>query len=153
MRTIFVASCFLSTVLLNAQTATPGQSATLEARNGSTNALSAFAAAPPATDVSATTGSRRISTGVIAPKLIKESKITVATSDFVTEDLASQFVLLHLLVDESGKPQNVQVIKSANPQVDSRVLAAVRDYRFTPATLDDQAVPLELDLRINFEVR
>jgi hypothetical protein len=33
------------------------------------------------------------------------------------------------------------------------VLAAVRDYRFTPATLDDQAVPLELDLRINFELR
>ncbi len=153
MRTIFVASCFLSTVLLNAQTATPGQSATLEARNGSPNALSALAAAPPATDVSASTHSHQVTTGVIAPKLIKESKITVATTDFYTQDLASQFVLLHLLVDENGKPQNVQVIKSANPQVDSRVLAAVRDYRFSPATLDHQTIPLQLDLRINFEPR
>lgn len=153
MRTIFVASCFLSTLLLNAQAATPGQSATLEARNGSPNALSAPAAAPPATDVSATGHSRHVSTGVIAPKLMTSPNIVVATSDFATADLASQFVLLHLVVDEKGTPHNVQLIKSANPQVDSRVLAAVRQYHFAPATLDDQAIPLELDLRVNFQSR
>jgi TonB family protein len=153
MRTIFVASCFLSTVLLNAQAATPGQSAKLEARNGSPNALSALAAAPPATDVSATAQPRRISTGVIAPKIMTAPNIAVATSDFATDDLSSQFVVLHLLVDEKGTPHNVQLIKSANPEVDSRVLAAVRQYHFVPATLDDQTIPLELDLRVNFQLR
>ena len=115
MRTIFVASFFLSTVLLSAQAATPGQSATLEARNGSPNALSAPAAAPPATDLSATAHSRRISTGVIGPKLMTSPNIVVATSDFATEDLASQSVMLHLLVDEKGTPHNVSTDQIGKP--------------------------------------
>ncbi len=151
MRNVFVASLFLSTVLLNAQTATQGQSATLEARRESTNALSALAAAPPASDLPSTTHPRHLSTGVIAPRLIAGPKIVVATSDFYTEDLASQFVVLHLRVDESGKPHDVQITKSANPTIDSRVLAAARKYRFAPATLDGQIVPLEMNLRFNFQ--
>ena len=153
MRNVFVAGLFLSTVLLNAQTATRGQSATMEARNESPHALSAAAAAPPATDITATTRPRRISTGVVAPKLIKGANIEVATSDFATEDLSNQYVVVRLHLDESGTPQNAEILKPVNPTVDSRVLAAVRQYRFSPATLDEQAVPLELDLRVNFQPR
>ena len=152
MRSVFVAGPFLSTVLLNAQTGTTGQSATMEARNESHNALSAAAAAPPATDVTAARP-RRISTGVIAPKLIKAPNIVVATSDFATEDLSSQYAVVRLKVDEKGTPQNVQIVKPVNPTVDSRVLAAVRQYHFIPATLDDQVVPLDLHLRVNFQPR
>ena len=63
MRRILISSLFLSTVLLNAQTATKGQSVTLEARNDA-------APTQPATDATATVTPRRISTGVVWPKLI-----------------------------------------------------------------------------------
>ncbi|MFZ0745731.1 MAG: TonB family protein [Terracidiphilus sp.] len=153
MRSVLVASLFLSTVLLNAQTATKGQSATLEARNESPNALSAPAAAPTGTDVSATTHPRPISTGVVAPKLISEPEIELATSDFQTEDLAGQYMVVHFWLDESGTPKNVQIVRPVNPTVDARMLAAVRQYHFLPATLDNQAVPLEMNLRIDFQAR
>ncbi len=42
MRRIIIASLFLSTVLLNAQTATPGQGVTMEATSEAPNALSAL---------------------------------------------------------------------------------------------------------------
>ena len=126
----------------------------LEARNGSPNALSVSAAAPPATDVSATAQfaphQHRSDCAEVDQRLQPSS---VSTSDFNTKDLAASSCLLHLLVDEKGMPQNVQLIKSANPQVDSRVLAAVRRYQFVPASLDEQSVPLELDLRVNFQPR
>jgi len=153
MRRILVASLFVSTVLLNAQTATKGQSGTLEARGETPNALTAPAAVAPATDMTATASGRRISTGVIAPKLVKAANIVVATTDFNTPDLGSQKMVVSLVVDEKGTPQNVQIVKSVNPDVDARVLAAVRDYHFAPATLDDQPVPIDLSLVFRFEPR
>jgi hypothetical protein len=35
--------------------------------------------------------------------------------------------------------------------VDERVLSAVRQYRFVPGTLDDQNVPVDVNLVINFK--
>jgi len=142
-------SLAFSAMLLHAQSATKGQSATLEARNATANTLAANAAAPSYE----TTHPRPVSSGVVGPKLITGPAITVATSDFAPRDLASQYVIVHLRVDETGAPHQVEIMKTVNPTVDSRVLAAVRGYRFEPATLDQQAVPMDLDLRINFEPR
>jgi hypothetical protein len=38
-----------------------------------------------------------------------------------------------------------------NQTVDERVMAAVRQYRFVPGTLDDQSVPVDVNLVINFQ--
>ncbi len=150
MRNILVAAVFFSTVLLNAQTRTQGQGVIFEARNGSPNALSASAAAQPASDVYAAPQARRVSTGVIAPKLISGPKIKVMTSDFSTANLSMEKVVVRMRLDENGMPEHVELIKSVNPSVDARVLEAVRSYRFTPATLDDQAVPVDLNLVVQF---
>ncbi len=144
MRSIFVSTLFLSTVLLHGQTSTPGQSATLEARNNATNALSA-------TDADLVPLARRISTGVTFPKLISGPKVSVSSSDFFTRDLSSQQAVVGFRVDENGTPQNVHLLKSVNQTVDARVLAAVRGYRFAPATLDDRTVPVDMNLVVNFQ--
>jgi TonB family protein len=54
-------------------------------------------------------------------------------------------------VDESGAPQNVHLVKSVSQIVDERVMAAVRQYRFVPGTLDDQNVPVDVNLVISFQ--
>ncbi len=56
-------------------------------------------------------------------------------------------------VDEKGVPQNVHLLKSVNQSVDTRVLAAIREYRFEPAQLDEQSVAMDVNLAINFATR
>lgn len=145
MRRILVASFFLSAVLLNAQEVTKGQGATLVAHNEATTAAS--------TDVPTATTARRISTGVISPKLISEPNLKVAAADFSSEDLAAQHLVVAFRVDSNGVPQNVHLLKSVNPTVDSKVLAAVRGYHYAPATLDEIAVPMDVNLVVNFQTR
>jgi TonB family protein len=60
-------------------------------------------------------------------------------------------VVLTLTVDEQGKAQNIQLVKSTNPVIGERVVDAVQKFRWRPATLDKQPVPL--DLTLNVEVQ
>jgi TonB family protein len=149
MRTIIMSTLFLSTVLLQAHAGTKGQSVTLVAHNDAA-AMASPATAQPATDADTTTHARRISTGVTWPKLISEPTLAVSAADFPTQDLAAQHMVVSFRVDESGAPQNVHLVKSVSQTVDARVLTAVRQYRFVPGTLDDQNVPVDVNLVINF---
>jgi TonB family protein len=146
MRRILVSSLFLSTVLLNAQANTKGQRITLEARNDA-------APAAAATDVNSTSQARRVSTGVTWPKLIAQPSLSVSTADFPTQDLGVQHVVVSFRVDTNGTPQNVHITKSVNQNVDERVMAIVRNSRYTPATLDEQNVPVDVNLVVNFQRR
>lgn len=144
MRRIILSTLFLSTALVHAQTSTPGQAVTLEARNNTTSAPAA------STDASIPT-ERRISTGVTFPKLISTPTVTVSAADFPTVDLAAQHMVVSFRVDENGAPQNVHLVKSVNQSVDARVLDAVRQYRFAPGTLDNQTVAVDVNLVVNFQ--
>jgi TonB family protein len=71
----------------------------------------------------------------------------------VTPDIAAFHqaeVVLSLKVDETGKPTNVQITKSPTVDLDQPVLAAVRKFRFEPATLDNKpvTVPMTLTLEV-----
>jgi hypothetical protein len=145
MRRIIVSTLFLSTVLLHGQSSTNGQSATLEARNNTVNSVS--------TDVDSTPHTRRTTTGVTFPKLISGPKMSVSTTDFAPHNVSSQQAIVGLRVDESGNPQNVHLVKSVNQAVDARILAAVREYRFAPGSLDERNVPIDLNLVFNFQER
>lgn len=146
MHKIFAASLFLSTALLPAQTVTNGQGAVLIASNNVTESA-------PATDATLSAPGRRISTGVTAPKLISNPVVRVAVSDFPFANLTNEHVIVGFRVDEKGVPQNVHLLQSVNQAVDARILAAVREYRFEPAKLDDQNVAMDVRLNVNFEVR
>jgi TonB family protein len=144
MHKIFVATLFLSTALLPAQTVANGQGTELIAKNSEPALLSS--------DVP-TSQARRISTGVTAPKLLTGPTVRVAVEDFPTKNVSLQHVVVAFRVDEKGIPQNVHLVKSINQAVDSRILAAVRNYRFEPATLDEQTVAMDVNLNVNFEAR
>jgi TonB family protein len=71
----------------------------------------------------------------------------------VTPDIAAFHqaeVVLSLKVDETGKPTNVRITKSPTVDLDQPVLAAVRKFRFEPATLDNKpvTVPMTLTLEV-----
>lgn len=146
---LLVSDLVFSTVLLHAQTRTNGQGVTMEATNATSAVLPA--SAPAATEVNRSYRERRISTGVIAPKLLSFPKIVVATTDFDSEDLSTQKAVVSFKVDAEGQPHGVHIIQAVNPVVDARVLAAVSSWHFAPAIQDDQLVPMELNLVVQFQ--
>jgi TonB family protein len=153
MRNVLAVCAIFSSVLLPAQSVAKGSSVNLEAKNHLAGALYAHGALQPVAEASTNSQPLRISGGVIWPKLISEPNFRVSSSDFMGLNLATQQVVVSFTVDETGKPQNVHLSKGANPIVDERVLNAVRQYRYAPATLNGQKVAADINLEVNFSNR
>ena len=151
MYRFFATVLLLSSVLAYAQTSTKGQDVALEARNEAANALPAPAAALPASDVYATLPARPVTTGVTVPKLIAGPKIMVASSDFKSHDMGNETMVVRFKVDRDGTTKDFHIVKSVNPKVNMLVMQAVSQYRYEPAVLDEQPVPVQVNLKIRFQ--
>jgi TonB family protein len=128
MRNITVAILSLSSFMLHAQVNSPAQ--TQVASNGT---------APQV---------RRISTGVVAPKLIYKVDLVAdsnGTARLLTDDTK---VVVGMIVDTNGKPSDLKILKSAGPVVDASVLTAVSQYRFIPGTVSNQPIATPVDLEV-----
>jgi TonB family protein len=110
--------------------------------------LSAAAfASQPVTDAPASTPARALSTGVKPAQVLYTPNIDFSPAALETMPNGAE-VVLTLNVDEKGRAQDVQVVKSPNHYLDEAVAASVRNYRFSPATLDNQPVALPLTLTV-----
>jgi TonB family protein len=128
MRKLIVAILSLSSFMLHAQANTPAQ--TQVASNGS---------APQV---------KRISTGVIAPKLIYKVDVvadSTGTARLISDDTR---VVVGMIVDKTGKPSDLKILKSAGAGVDASVLAAVSQYRFTPGMVSNEPIASPLNLEV-----
>jgi TonB family protein len=112
---------------------------------------SAASATQPASDSSDSTPALRISTGVVAPKVLSTTDLALPDAILNHFIPSEATVVLTLNVDEQGKAQDVQVVQSANKMLDERVADAVRKFRFSPAMLDNQAVSSDLKLTVELE--
>jgi TonB family protein len=110
--------------------------------------LSAAALAiQPSTDAPASTPPRPLSTGVKSAHILYSPDIALTPTQ--TENLpVNAEVVLTLNVDENGKAQDVQVVKSLNQFLDQPVADAIRETRFSPATLDRQPVATPMTLTV-----
>ncbi len=105
-------------------------------------------ASPSVDDVTAPTANIRISTGVVGPVLTNSIDIPLPdglSHDFVPVDAQ---VGLSLKVNANGKAEDVKVIKGSNPYWDARVVDAVQRSHFRPGTIDNQAIPMDVNLTV-----
>ncbi len=104
-------------------------------------------ATPPASDEIASATTRPLSTGVKPAHVLSTANPELGSiaSDSL---IANTQVVLTVNVDQNGQPQDVQVVKSPNPLLDEPVAAAVRQFRFSPAILDNQPVASDMTLKI-----
>jgi TonB family protein len=105
-------------------------------------------ASQAATDAAPTTQVHRVSTGVVAPQLLKSTNVDIPADAFDAMLPPDAEVGLKVDVDDQGNARDIQVIKPLNSDLDARVVAAVSKFRFAPATLDNQAISATIDLNI-----
>jgi TonB family protein len=99
-------------------------------------------------DVTAPTQALRVSTGVSAPVLT--SPIGIELPDGLAGAFlpANKQVDLSLTIDQNGHASDVKVVKAGNPYVDALVVEAVEKSHFKPAKLDNQAIPVSMNLTL-----
>ncbi len=105
-------------------------------------------ASTPVDDATAPTPVR-VSTGVTAPVLLGSPVLSFPVGlsfDLIPADAK---VMLSLTVDEKGQPQNIHVVKSFSPFIDSRVIDTVSQFHFRPGTVDNQPTAVDLNLIVN----
>ena len=61
-------------------------------------------------------------------------------------------VLVSIIVDATGHPQNVRVIRGIGMGLDEKAVEAVRQYRFKPAMMNGKPVPVEVNFDVNFQI-
>jgi TonB family protein len=98
---------------------------------------------------SANAPSMRISTGVVAPKLIHQADLALF-AHATTMIAGDHTVVVQMTVDQAGKPTDLHIAQSINPAVDQQVLATVSQFRYQPGTLNGQptAFPIKLHYTI-----
>ncbi len=106
-------------------------------------------ASTPVDDASAPTPAR-VSTGVVAPMILDSTLSLSMPAGYTVFDIpADAQVGLTLTVDQSGKPQDIHVVKSLSPFWDARVVEAVSRFHFRPGTIDNQPIPVDMNLTVN----
>jgi len=58
-------------------------------------------------------------------------------------------VILHALISREGRIENLQLV-SGHPMLVQAATAAVRQWRYRPYVLNDQAVEVETQITVNF---
>lgn len=61
-------------------------------------------------------------------------------------------VIVRFVVDETGAPTEVEVVRGVSPGLDSASVAAVRAARFTPGTQDGRPVKVRFTLPVSFRI-
>lgn len=62
-------------------------------------------------------------------------------------------VLLSIEIDDGGKVGNVEVVQSGGPDFDAAALAAVKQFEFEPAEIDNKPSPVKITYRYDFTVK
>jgi TonB family protein len=60
-------------------------------------------------------------------------------------------VRVGMTIDASGKPTDLKVLQSTDKFTDQAILTAASQYRYKPATLNGNAVPMEMTVNFRIE--
>jgi periplasmic protein TonB len=95
-------------------------------------------------------GAYRVGGGVSAPKALY-----APDPEYSEEARKAKYqgtVVLWLVVDAGGRPQQIRVQRSLGMGLDEKAIEAVKQWKFDPAKKDGQAVPVMINVEVNFRL-
>jgi len=95
-------------------------------------------------------GAYRVGGGVSAPKALY-----APDPEYSEEARKAKYqgtVVLWLVVSADGRPQQIRVQRALGMGLDEKAIEAVRQWRFEPAKKDGQAVPVMINVEVNFRL-
>ena len=95
-------------------------------------------------------GAYRVGSGITAPRIIEKKEPEYDSLARAAKRQAT--VVVNLLIDEQGQPARFRLVRSAGLGLDEKALAAVREWRFEPATKDGKPVPILAQIEVNFRL-
>ncbi len=93
----------------------------------------------------------KVGKDVTAPVVLKSVEAKFPKSARHSKKPVNGIVLLGLIVDSSGMPRNVHVVRSFAPDFDAQAIKAVEQYRFAPAKRAEKPVAVALSIEVNFK--
>ena len=96
-------------------------------------------------------GPYRAGSGVMAPRLLREVKAAY-TEEARVRNLEGE-VVLEIVVRRDGSVSDVKVVKGLPSGLNERATAAVRQWRFAPATRQGQPVDVIVEVAVEFKLR
>jgi protein TonB len=95
-------------------------------------------------------GLRHVGGGVSEPELIY--KVDPEFSEEARKAKFMGIVLVNLVVDTNGNPQNVHILRGVGMGLDEKAVEAVRQYKFKPARENGKPVPVQVNVEVNFQI-
>jgi TonB family protein len=95
-------------------------------------------------------GTVRIGGNVSPPVVLKAGEPEF--SEQARRKKVSGDVMVHLIVDEQGMPQDVKVVRGLGMGLDEKAIEAVKQYRFKPAMREGAPVRVEMNVDVNFQI-
>ena len=93
----------------------------------------------------------KIGGDVLAPKLIQ--KVEPSYTDQARDAKIDGSVVLRVVVNESGKTENIQIVKSLDAGLDQNAINAVEQWRFAPGTKQGVAVAILANVEVKFRLK
>ncbi len=88
--------------------------------------------------------------GVSAPVLIYS--VDPEFSDEARRAKYQGICVVELVVDATGSPQDVHVVRSLGMGLDEKAVEAVKQYRFKPSYFQGHPVPVRINVEVNFRI-
>jgi TonB family protein len=85
-----------------------------------------------------------------APRLTRAVEVEISNQDLAKQPTVSN-VVIRAIVDVNGIPRNVAITQSAGSLIDEKAIAAVNQYRFQPATLDNKPTWATVSISIKIQ--
>jgi len=95
-------------------------------------------------------GAYRIGGGVSAPSVL--SQVEPEYSEEARKARWQGTVVLALVVDDQGRPQNLRVLRSPGLGLDQKAIEAIEKWRFKPGMKDGKPVAVWATIEVNFHL-
>jgi TonB family protein len=84
------------------------------------------------------------------PKLTRAVEVEMSQQEMIGQPTVSR-VVVQATVDLYGYPRDLEIVQSAGTLLDDRAMAAVSQYRFQPAMLDNSPVSAPVTITIKIQ--